>query len=370
MRRFITALAVLLSSTAVAVAGEPATEKELVPEEVATANAWDAPQFVRANRAGNVFVLRADTLEIFPLTEGGELGEPSKLEALGQLPSKVDAAALSPDGDVWMLSTDSGIRRFVDGKEKAVPALEWAHSGIGFWQGVPVVNIVPIPILWDYLDHGRKGQIPRLVALDGDRWNVLLEYPDLPAAGFFQRKAPNFAQYERFLASDSEGRLWAARALEYDIEQLTPSGKPRAHLSIEGYFLTDESDEEKQCRIAGLRRFHDNPKVLGLTEGRDRRMYFLTRGADWLDGLVLDRYNPVTSELTRLSVERPNSINPYIPMNLAAGKKGLYFAAEKLRKGRWMLSWETLESADWKPVPESEFLHSPAAELPAMKPAR
>src|SRR6185436_20164094 len=116
------------------------------------------------------------------LTEGGDLGEPSKLEALGQLPSKVNAAALSPDGDVWVLSTNSGIRRFVDGKEKAVPALEWEHSGIGFWQGVPVVNIVPIPILFDYLDHGRKGQIPRLVALDGDHWKVLLEYPDLPAA--------------------------------------------------------------------------------------------------------------------------------------------------------------------------------------------
>lgn len=361
-------LAFVLSTTAWAAESPP--EKALLPESVASAasSTWDGPQVVRADRVGNVFFLRVNTLEVYPLTQAGKLGEPTKLEVLGEAPQLVRDAALSPGGDVWLLSADLVIRRFVDGKEKVMPALEWRASGIGFGRGDPVVSVLPVPVVWDRVYRERKGQIPRLMTFDGNRWNVLAEYPNLPASDFAEKRPDlngSIAQHAVFVAADREGRLWIARQYAYDVEQIAPSGKRRLHLAVNGGKVTERKEPgETKDHPAGLTAFRSNAAILDLVEGRDHRMYFLVAGDGASGGLVLDRYDPVTSQLERVSLalELPGRVT------LAAGKGGLYIAAWNGRNGRWILSWDALDLASWKPVPNAEFSPAPIPDLPAKKP--
>src|SRR6185295_18080278 len=345
-------------------AAEPPVARKLIPDPVASAEAstWDGPQIVRSDRVGNVFFLRADTLEVYPLTQAGKLGEPAKLEVLGEGPQLVRDAALSPGGDVWLISADLVIRRFVDGKEKVMPALEWRASGIGFEREDPVVSVLPLPVAWDQVYRERKGQIPRLMTFDGNRWSVLAEYPDLPASEIAdQRPDLNgaIAQHAAFVASDPEGRLWIARQYAYDIEQLAPSGKQRLHLIVNSGKVAERKEEgEPKDRPVGLTVLLSKAAILDLAEGRDHRMFFLAAGGGTDGSVVLDRYDPVTSQLERISLalQLPGRAT------LASGKKGLVLAEWNGRGGRWMLPWDALELATWKPVPNAEVSPAPVAD--------
>jgi hypothetical protein len=333
----------------------------------AEAFTWEGPQIVRADRVGNIYFLRADTLEIYPLTQAGKLGEPVKLEVLGEAPQLVRDAALSPGGDEWLVSADLVIRRYVGAKEKVMPALEWRASGIGFVRDQPVVSFLPLPVSWDQVYRERKGQIPRLMTFDGDRWNVLAEYPSPPAADLADRRPDlngAISQHAVFVASDTQGRLWIARQYAYDIEQLATSGKQKLHLLVAGGKVTERKDDaETKDRPAGLSAFRSNAAILDLVEGRDHRMYFLVAGGSTTGGIALDRYDPVTSKLERISLalQLPGRAT------LASGKHGLYIAAWSERNGRWNLSWDTLELADWKPVPNAQITPAPVEDLPATK---
>ncbi len=369
MRNLLPAFLSLLLSTTVAAAAEPPVAKVLVPDLVASAevSTWDGPQIVRSDRVGNVYFLRADTLEIYPLTQAGKLGEPVKLEVLGEAPQLVRDAALSPGGDVWLLSADLGLRRFVDGKEKVMPALEWRPSGIGFERDEPVVALLPMAVSGDQVYRERKGQIPRLMTFDGDRWNVLAEYPNLSAADWGDRRPDlngALTDHAAFVTSDPEGRLWIARQYAYDIEQLTPSGKPRLHFVVDGGKVKERKQEgESKDRPTGLNAFRSQAAIFDLVEGRDHRMYFLAAGGDAGSGIVLDRHDPVNSRLERISL----AIHSTGRLTLASGKNGLYLAAWDGRGGRWMISWDALDLATWKPVQNSET--SPAPETPTAKPS-
>lgn len=365
VRRFV--LGVMFSAALCPAAGTslPPNELKPVPEVVAAEMTWDGPQIVRADRAGNVFFLRADTLQVYPLTQGGKLGEPRPLEVTGELPQLVRNAALSPGGDVWILSVDLSLRRFVDGKEKAVPPLDWRISGIGFARDEPIVSFLPLPVAWDQVYRERKGQIPRLMSFDGDRWNVLAEFPGSSAADPVQRRPDlngAMAQHAGFIASDSQGRVWIARQYAYDVEQMGPSGRSRLHLVVGGGKVKERAGDGNSNghAVAGLTAFRGQPAILDLVEGRDRRMYFLTAGGD-SGGLALDRYDPVTSQLERI----PLAFQLSGRATLAAGKKGLYIAAWNGRGGRWMLRWDSLEVASWTPVATAEISPALSAEGPS-----
>ncbi len=338
----------------------------MVPEVIAggDASAWDGPQLVRADRAGNVFFFRADTLQIYPLTLKGALGDPSRLEVVGDAPQLVRDAVLAPQGDRWLLSADQGLRVFEDGKEKALPALEWRPSGIGFLRDEPVVSLLPLAVAWDRVHRERKGQIPRLMTFDGDRWNVLAEYTDLSAVGIGDLRPDingAIAGYATFLTSDKEGRLWVARQYAYDVEQLTSTGKRRLQIVVDGAKVTEPKEAAKSPhQPAGLHAFRAHAALFDLVEGRDHRTYFLVAAGSGGGGLVLDRYDPVTEELERvpLALQLPGRVT------LASGKHGLYFAAWNGRGGRWMLSWDALDLATWKPVPKAEISPGPKDVAP------
>ncbi len=369
MKNFLPLLLALVLPSSLA-AADPAPEKPIVPDRVAKALSptWDGPQIVRADRAGNVYFFRADTLEVYPLTQGGKLGEPQRLELVGDPPQIVRDVALSPGGDVWLLSADLGLRYFVDGKEKVMPELEWRPSGIGFQRDAPVVALLPLAVPGGLVYQERKGQVPRVLAFDGNRWNAVAEYSDLSATGWGNQKPDlngAFTNYATLIASDPEGRLWIARRYAYVLEQLTPSGKQRLRFVVAGgKVIESKAGPGPRTGPAGFNAFRSQPAIFDLTEGRDHRMYFLAADGQG-GGLVLDRYNAVSDQLERVQL----AIDQPVRLTMASGKDGLYLASLHGQGGRWLISWDTLELATWKPVPNAEISPAPLPELPATKPA-
>ncbi len=357
-RRFARWLVALCTFGIAAGAVAPPAERRLVAEPVASgeADSWDGSQFVRADRIGNVFFFRPETLDVYPLARSGKLQEAQRLERVGAAPQIVRDAVLSPGGDVWFLSVDLGVRRFVNGKEKPIPALDWRPSGIGFHRDQPVVSIVPLPVSDDLVFRERKGQVPRLMEFDGDRWNVEAEYSDLSAAEEAEANPRGrndaVAQHAAFVTSDSSGRLWVARQYAYVVEQLGSSGQTRLRIAVDGGKVRETKPAAPDPkRPAGFQAFRAEAAILDLTEGRDHKMYFLAAAGGAGSGLAIDRYDPVLTRLERV----PLTLSQPGRFTIAAGRDGLYLAAWNARAGRWKLSWDALDEAPWKEVPSTDI---------------
>src|SRR3954452_3272683 len=87
-----------------AAAGEPG----LHAERLAAAPAWQGPQKVQADAKGNVFLLRGETLEVYPVLKDAALGKPVKLEAYHSLNGPVIDAAMGPGPGDWLLRLPLG----------------------------------------------------------------------------------------------------------------------------------------------------------------------------------------------------------------------------------------------------------------------
>src|SRR4051794_11595351 len=81
------------------VAPEPIPLKESTP-------LWDGPQFVQADRAGNIFFLRGNTLDVYSLGKAGGFGKPVRLQSLDDNGGFVHGAVLNSAGDQWLVYVD------------------------------------------------------------------------------------------------------------------------------------------------------------------------------------------------------------------------------------------------------------------------
>jgi hypothetical protein len=68
---------------------------------------WDAPQFTQADSQGNVYLLRGDTLQVYPVSKAHDLGEPVPLEMSGARSGPTIDAAMSRDAD-WVARRGGG----------------------------------------------------------------------------------------------------------------------------------------------------------------------------------------------------------------------------------------------------------------------
>jgi hypothetical protein len=106
---------------------------------------WDGQQFIQADARGDVFLLRGEPLEVYPLTKSRELGEPVRLDLAVTSGFPLDAA-MSPDGN-WAVNMGNKIHYFVDAREVPLPELAPGLKPIfvGFLRGDPVVTVTPMP---------------------------------------------------------------------------------------------------------------------------------------------------------------------------------------------------------------------------------
>jgi hypothetical protein len=349
-------------STAVVMAKEP--EQGVHAESiVAAAAAWGGAQFVRSDRAGNIFLFRGDKLEVYPVSRAGALGEPERLQATNEGPGLVLDAVLSPAGDQWLVHADGKVRLFVDGKEKPLPSLSWQPWSVGFLRGTPVVVVMPRPLPSAVLHLQDLGTVPWFLTLDNDRWHTMLEHSGLSAeAAWKERYKWNewVAKYALSVAPARDGKLWVANQYSYRVQRLSPSGKnlleidvgndkkraprnPPENAAANAVVRQLEAQGEK----AQFRPFTEEAVIADLVEGSGHAIYLLvhTSGAD---SLALDRYDTDRGVLERI----PLALKGSGRLTMAAGKDGLYVAPFRATGGLWRISWATLESAPWKKVEE------------------
>jgi hypothetical protein len=316
-----------------------------------TSPLWQGPQKVQADKTGRVFLLRGETLQVYPILKNGALGEPTRLETARSLEGPVLDAAMGSGPGNWLLRLPFGVRWFVEGKEKVVPPLAWMPASVGFLRGTPAVGVLPRPtpvngMVIVHHDQEPPGTAPAVLVLSGDRWSVLAEEA-LPA----QRDANALTESgSRSILGDREGKLWAVRNYAYVLDRYSPAGHRLGRIVVEKGAVTHR--EAKDVRIPAEVRSEDRTrfqpflgvqKVSSLTEGLDHRIYLLVQGEK---GAALDRYDPAQSSIERLD------LNLQLPGNatLAAGRDALYLAAHSGDRGRWKISWEELDQASWKNI--------------------
>lgn len=336
-----------------------------------SAPGWEGPQFVQADRAGRVYFLRANTLEVFPLDKAGQFTKPVRLDETAVEKGRVLRATLSPSGDRWLLYGGFAVRHFVDGKEKALPSLDWNPWGVGFLRDTPVVAVIPRRLDRHETDPAELAKAPWLLSLSGDRWSPLKGLPgdDLSkalAAGGLNRAIEESAV---LLQSDKEGKLWVARQYAYRVQRLNASGRilldiavergktarePAAKGGIEIKLHAKGENPTEATRSAGEEKgrffaFTAKPVILGLAPSPDGRTYFLVSTEE--GAVALDRYDPALANLERLQL----AFKPPGALSMAAGRDALYLAATEGGGGRWRIPWDDLERSSWKLVRGAEI---------------
>ncbi len=211
----------------------------------------------------------------------------------------------------------------------------------------------------------KVGPPPWLLHLGSDRWSTIIELENVSVADLFENGGLNdaIARNSVALVGDRQGRLWAARQYGYRIQRFTASGRPLLEIVVDRGRIR-QKEKSRGIEIAlndGSKNPADatqNPRkekgtyfpftaervIYGLTEGRDGRIYCLVNAGD--GAAALDRYDSVRGVLERI----PLSVKLKETFTLAAGRDGLYLAPWNPDGGRWRISWDLLENAEWKPV--------------------
>src|SRR5438270_2960836 len=96
-----------------------AIEPEPLPKSD-EAPTWEAQQFVQADRTGNVYFFRADTLAVYRLTKEKTFDKLLRLETTVDRAGSIYNAVMSLSGDRWLIQDARSVRLFVDGKEQPV----------------------------------------------------------------------------------------------------------------------------------------------------------------------------------------------------------------------------------------------------------
>jgi hypothetical protein len=360
----VTLLSAAVAGHAAAFAKPPAERGAPAPVEAVHAvpgSGWKGAQFLQADKKGRLFLLRAETLEVFPLASDGKLGDPVPLSkdalAMPAGGSMVITAAMSPHGD-WLIQDGFQPRVFRGGKEEPIRKPGWIVLGAAFLRDEPVIAGSPTTV-----DRAMEPgfELPDEIGLVA-RWNAKEWEPVVLASQGWDRPDPATLGEQRTvrLAGTSAGRLWLAYDFRHRFREYSPSGKLLTEIVVDGGEAKPAADAEarakklaaeasglssKQARV-GIFEVLAQPVTRALAEGRDGRMYFLVRAGGEGESMALERFDPTLGQLQRLLVAIPDPGRA----TMAAGKDGLSVAAFEAKKGIWQISWERLEEADWTTV--------------------
>jgi hypothetical protein len=358
MRSFARPANLLLLALALPASLAAAAEPQIVVEPVAPGVRWDAPQAVQADAKGNVFVLRADLLEVFPVASDGSFGEP---EALFEEPvaggAPATRAVMVEPGE-WLVRQGYEVRWFRNGKELPLPPSSWPVTSIAALDGRPVAAVVPSPMGRPAPGQARSA-LPVLVELGRERWSPVVEADDAEAD---RPRAELMQRHSAHLVADSHDRLWVAQQYRYLVQSFSAAGRPLLEISVDGDRVAHRGEEGGTAARAALERSRTRladgerasvqvntavPVIQGLAEGRDGRYYWLVHGeGEGRLALSLDRYDPIAGTLDRIPL--PLDVRGVVTM--AGGRDGLHLAAFNAKNGRWRIAWQDLEAATWAPV--------------------
>jgi hypothetical protein len=350
------ALAAVLSLLAL-----PAWALDLAPLKGAAATLhWDGQQFIQADAHGDVFLLRSDPLQVYPVTRSHELGEPVRLEPTPRSGFPLDAA-MSPDGS-WAVNLGSRIHQFVaDGREVPLPQLAPGLKPlfVGFLRGDLVATVVPVARGAAAGDHA----VPLLVRAANDSWSTELGEPQHSPEDPGMERA-----YRAAMVFDArEGRYFLARQYSYRIE-LRRLGRNSALEELrlgDGPVLKKYTDAERARLLGGVKAATSSqpsggtihlapgrPALVALTRrGAAGPLYALLAAGIAGEGCALDRIAWDERRVERIPLSFPCKGR----VSIAAGRDGLYFAEWNGQEGRFFVSWTALDEAKWTAVKEAVF---------------
>ncbi len=346
----------------------------LRPEHLTTATAWGDRQFLQGDSKGRLFLLHAGTLEVFPFAADGTLGEPERLEDLGDplagpAGGPLIRGVMSPDGD-WLLVQGYKVRLFRGGKEQSLGAPRSVVFDAGFLNGDPMIGGKALSLSSNaVLKKDAPPNTPVLSRWEGDAWESFF-VEDLGEEAK-TRPASLREQYSARLLGTPDGRLWAAYEYRPLLREYSPggriltevvigSGQPEAQSNARELEKAAAEEGAELSRSLGkqvaVQVITAKSVARGLAGGFDGKIYVLV--ADGA-GVALDRYDPVALQVDRLPLRIPDLWH----VTMASGKDGLYIAGIKANMGIWKLSWDRLEAAEWIPVTNAAVRTSEGMDL-------
>lgn len=327
---------------------------------------WSAPQFIQADAKGRIFVLRGDTLDVYPINRSGAFGEPVKLRGAGAPGPEPLRAAMGSAGGDWVVyyGPAEQLRFFRGGKAELVPPCPWHVEAVGVAGGQPVANVLPFRV-------GRQQELrvpdppPLLLAYDGSRWSTLRSERVTPQESG-EPMMDAIVQRSAWLAGGADGKLLTSDLYRYRVRTFSAAGRLLHEIAVGPSEARPSADPKKAgellMKTAGGRRLTEGKRgravaltarqvIAAAARGRDGTIYVLVN--DESEGYSLDRYEPATAALERVALRLPGSRRLSTP-TLAVGKDGLYLAAFRGNEGRFRISWEVLAEAAWKEVEQGQ----------------
>ena len=370
-RRTVLPLAAL---ALLAAAPEPSPRPAVLHLQVvpghAAAEPWEGLQFVQADRNGRAFLIRVNTLQVYPLSLRNGLGSPAQLAAA---PSVSDDeilrdAAMGGSGDDWILfSGFNGVREFVGGEEKKIPAPGWQVSAVVWPTRGPLVAVLPIELANAEMTVKNRDAAPLLLRQDDMSWETAVSEPstlDGTAKGALQNLR---WRTESRLAPGAKGSVWIATQTAYRVRQFAPDMKLLDEIVVgDGKTKFVDRPEKELAEIErdlvakGVK--FDRSKistqraqriVAGLTGAPDGRLYLIVeaeQGEAGASGLVLDRFDPDREVLERIGLDGIQGGR----FSLAPAKDALFIVSADGSGGRWYVDWNELDDAKWVPVEHAQ----------------
>jgi len=341
-----------------AVAGTPVPVEPLAPGVE-----WSGQQYPGVDAKGRVFLLRGETLDVYPVRSNGSLGEPRRLQASRvDQPAPVLDAQMDPHGD-WVLLHGAEVRWFRSGEEEIVPTVDWLVTAVELAHGRPLVAVAP----FKFHQHSKLHQrpIPRLLTATGDDWSTLVE-SDLRTLPPPSLAASTAASGHLHVSAD--GEIWFAKLYGYQLTSFSPAGRQRLDVKVDGAEVRHHKNGDRQVEAAAedletarARTAHPErhaievqtaiQAILDLAEGRDGRIHLLVHNPDG-PGLALDRLDPLEGVLERVVL---SDAVAHGAMSLVAGNDGFYLVPFSGREDRYLVRWEALDQATWEPVERVEI---------------
>jgi hypothetical protein len=317
---------------------------------------WDGQQFIQADAQGNVFLLRSDPLEVYPLTKSHELGEPVRLEmTLTGSGFPIDAA-MGPDGS-WAVNMGAEIHRFVEGREVPLPQLGPGLRPllVGFLRGDLVTTVMTLPRRAGGGDH----EVPLLMRATDSSWSAELR----EARHTADDPGTERAQRTAMVLDAGEGRYFLARQYSYRIE-LRRLGRDSAleELRLGDALVLKKYSAAESARLLGEAKAAAGSQAITLAPGHTVLLAVARRGATGplyallgagISGehCALDRIDWGEQRVERVPLNFPCKGR----VSMAVGRDGLYLAEWNGRAGRFFLSWGDLDKAEWSVVKDRKF---------------